>query len=89
VVFGEVAGSVRDRDLLDLAFSDPGALDKTVGSVMGPPLPTVGSGEPVNYAVARLEDASAVLVVDAGNPVGVLTRSDLLEYIARRDGGAR
>jgi cystathionine beta-synthase len=59
-------------------------MDKEVGSVMAPPLPTVGSGEPVELAVQRLEGVAAVLVVDAGHPVGILTRSDLLDFLASR-----
>jgi cystathionine beta-synthase len=53
-----------------------------VGEVMAPPLPTLGGGEPVEDAVRALESASAVLVLDAGHPVGILTRSDLLEFLS-------
>jgi cystathionine beta-synthase len=56
---------------------------------MGPPLPTVGSGEPVEVAVARLDEVTAVLVVDAGHPVGILTRSDLLSFLAHRPTGGQ
>ena len=49
---------------------------------MSPPLPTVGSSEPVGDAVALLEDADAVLVLEDGKPVGVLTRQDLLAFLA-------
>jgi cystathionine beta-synthase len=87
VMFAEVAGSVRDRDLMDLAFRDPASLDRPVGEVMGDPLPTVGAGEPLDEVVAKLAEASAVLVVDAGHPVGVLTRSDVLEFVTGRGTG--
>ncbi|HEX7168787.1 MAG TPA: cystathionine beta-synthase [Acidimicrobiales bacterium] len=80
----EVAGAVTERQLLDLAFRDPGALDRPVGDVMGPPLATVGIGEPIETAVERLEASSAVLVLDIGHPVGVLTRADLLSFLAGR-----
>lgn len=82
----EVVGSVSDRQLLEATFADPGLLDAEVSQVMGPPLPTVGTGDSVDRAVNRLEGASAVLVLDGGHPVGVLTRSDLLEHLSR---GAR
>jgi cystathionine beta-synthase len=49
---------------------------------MAEALPTVGSGEPVSEAVDRLHGADAVLVQEDGKPVGVLTRQDLLGYIA-------
>jgi len=49
---------------------------------MAEPLPTIGAGEPVSAAVERLQEADAVLVQDEGKPVGVLTRQDLLSFIA-------
>jgi cystathionine beta-synthase len=45
---------------------------------MGPPLPTVGSGALLELAVARMERSGAVLVLDDGHPVGIITRSDVL-----------
>ncbi|HEV7886307.1 MAG TPA: cystathionine beta-synthase [Acidimicrobiales bacterium] len=80
----EVVGSISERDLLEKAFTDTGVLDRPVGEVMGPPLPTVGAGEPVDAAVEALEGAWAVLVLDSGHPVGIVTRSDLLDFLARR-----
>jgi cystathionine beta-synthase len=50
---------------------------------MSPALPTVGSSEPATDAVALLEDADALLVQEDGKPVGVLTRQDLLAFLAR------
>lgn len=78
VVLAEVIGAVSERQLLQAAVADPGALERPVGEVMGGPLPTVGIGEPVELAMTRLEQASAALVLDGGHPVGVITRSDVL-----------
>ena len=74
----EVLGAVQDRELLEAAFRDPSLLLRPVGEVMGPPLPTVGSGAPLELAVARMERSGAVLVLDDGHPVGIITRSDVL-----------
>jgi cystathionine beta-synthase len=82
VVLAEVMGSVTERDLMDRAFADADVLDQTVGEVMGDPLPTVGSGEPLEVAVSRLEGASAVLILDRGHPVAVVTRVDVLAALA-------
>jgi cystathionine beta-synthase len=84
LAMAEVMGSVHERDLMDQVFRDGSALDWPVTRVMGPPLPTIGVGELVEVAVQQLEDATAVLVVDAGHPVGILTRSDLLGFLAQR-----
>ena len=78
VVLAEVVGAVTERDLLERAFADGTVLERTVAEVMGPPLPTIGAGEPLDVAVARLEQSPAVLVLDRGHPIGVVTRSDAL-----------
>ena len=78
VVLAEVIGAVSERQLLHTAMEDAGALDRPVGEVMGPPLPTVGIGEPLGEAMTTLDTAAAALVLDAGHPVGVITRSDVL-----------
>ncbi len=88
VVLAEVVGSVDERDLLGAAVADPAVLDQLVGSIMGPPLPTVGIGESLAAVAGRLESAPAALVLDGGHPVAVVSRSDLLGAIANV-GGAR
>jgi cystathionine beta-synthase len=50
---------------------------------MGPPLPSVGSGETVDVALRRLEESPAVTVLDNGHPVGIITRSDALAFLAQ------
>jgi cystathionine beta-synthase len=82
----EVVGTVSDRRLLEKAFAEPGRIDQAVESVMEPPLPTMGVGEPVSVAAERLGEAAAVLVLDGGHPIGIVTRSDVLEFLA---GGPR
>ncbi|MDQ1396046.1 MAG: cystathionine beta-synthase [Acidimicrobiaceae bacterium] len=83
----EVVGAVAERELLERAFADASILDRPVGDVMGPPLPTVGGGESVETTVERLERGSAVVVLDNGHPVGILTRSDLLDFLVQRPSG--
>jgi cystathionine beta-synthase len=82
VMAAEVVGSVVERELLDAVFADRAALEAPLESVMSAPLPAIGSGEPVSAAMAALEKASAALVLDDGKPVGILTRSDLLGFLA-------
>jgi hypothetical protein len=67
-------------------MQEPAILQRPVAEVMGPPLQAVGSGEPVDLAVARLEEVPAVLVLDRGHPVAVLTRSDVLAFLAKSAG---
>jgi cystathionine beta-synthase len=79
----DVIGSLQDRDLLDRVFKNPDALHEDVAAAMQPPLATIDVAESLDHVFATLTGrTNAVVVVRAGRPVGVLTRSDLLEYLA-------
>ena len=82
VMAAEVVGSVAERDLLDSLFTGRANLSDAVEGHMSDKLPQVGSGEPVGAAIDALENADALLVLDDGKPVGVLSRSDLLGHLA-------
>jgi cystathionine beta-synthase len=83
VVAAEVAGSVSDKALLDALFAGQASLTDRVEDHMSPALPTIGSTEDAQDAVTLLEGSDAVLVHEDGKPVGVLTRQDLLGFLAR------
>ncbi len=82
IVAAEVAGSVSERTLLEALFTGAAHLTDRVEDHMSPPLPTIGSTESAHDAVTLLEDADAVLVHEDGKPIGVLTRQDLLAFLA-------
>ena len=82
VVLGEVAGAVGERDLLDKLFAGKARLADAVERHMTAGLPLLGSGESVAAARHALVGSDAVLVVEDGKPVGVLTRADLLGFLA-------
>jgi cystathionine beta-synthase len=79
-----LVGSIQERDLLDRVFRDPDALQADVAEVMGPPLPLVEADDPIEAAFDRLQTASAVVVSRGGRTRGVITRADLLEFLAHR-----
>jgi cystathionine beta-synthase len=85
----DVIGSLQDRDLLDRVFKNPDALHEDVANAMQPPLATVDVTDPLDEIFSTLTGrTNAVVVARDGRPVGVLTRSDLLEYLAHRGGAA-
>jgi cystathionine beta-synthase len=83
LALAEVVGSVTDRLLLERSLHHPEVFDQPVETVMAAPLPTVGQGETVDQVADRLQQAPAVLVLDGGHPVGIVTRSDLLSFLER------
>src|SRR3712207_9447946 len=60
VTAGEVVGSVEEKTLLDALFAGRANLADRVERHMSPPLPIIGSGEPVSAAVAALGTADAL-----------------------------
>jgi cystathionine beta-synthase len=87
VMAGEVAGSVSERELLSAVFEGRASLADAVGTHMSPPLPIIGAGELVSSLAKTLRDLDAVMVVEEGKPVGVITRYDLLGFLS--DGAPR
>jgi cystathionine beta-synthase len=82
VMAGEVAGSVSERELLSAVFEGRAQLIDAVALHMSPPLPLIGAGDQVSAAAKVLRDVDAVMVVEGGKPVGVITRHDLLGYLS-------
>ena len=82
VMAGEVAGSVSERELLSAVFEGRAQLADAVALHMSPPLPRIGAGDQVSAAATALRDVDAVMVVEGGKPVGVITRHDLLGYLS-------
>src|SRR5213080_1966134 len=79
----DVIGSLQDRALLDRVFKNADALHEDVASAMQGPLATVEASATVDEIVTALTGGSnAVVVAEGGRPVGVVTRSDLLDYLA-------
>jgi cystathionine beta-synthase len=78
----EVVGSVVERDLLDALVSGRASPQDAVGGHMSPPLPMIGSGERVSRAVEALEKAGAAVILVDGRPSAMLTRQDLLTFLA-------
>ncbi|MFY2858920.1 cystathionine beta-synthase [Mycobacterium sp. THU-M104] len=79
---GEVAGSVSERELLSAVFEGRAKLADAVSQHMSPPLPMIGAGESVGAAGRALRDSDALMVVEHGKPVGVITRHDLLGFLS-------
>jgi len=84
-VLDGIVGSVSEQGLLDRAYRNPEIVERTVGEVMDRPLPTVAVEASLDDAFALLASGSpAALAVRAGRPAGVVTKLDLLEFLAHR-----
>jgi cystathionine beta-synthase len=79
-----VVGSVQEGSLLERLFRKPEVLDAQVVDVMDAPLPLVEQHKAVEDAFELLSKgrSTAVLVTEQGRAVGVMTRSDILDFLA-------
>ncbi|KWW99136.1 cystathionine beta-synthase [Carbonactinospora thermoautotrophica] len=84
VMAAEVVGSIVERDLLHALYQKRARVDDPLERHMSPPLPVVGSGEPLSCLMPALEKADAAVVLVDGKPRGIVTRQDLLAFLASR-----
>lgn len=83
VMAAEVIGSVVEKELLAALFAQRASLNDPLEKHMSAPLPQVGSGEPVSELMAVLGEADAAIVLVEGKPTGVVSRQDLLAFLAK------
>jgi cystathionine beta-synthase len=85
-----MVGSIQERSLLDRVYRDPSLVESAVGAAMDPPFPTIGRTADMDEAFDMLLGGVAALVVtDRERPVGMITKLDLLEFVAAHSRGPR
>ncbi len=83
--FADVIGSLQERALLDRVFKNPDALNDDVAIAMQPPLSAVDVTASLDDVFTDLSGPNAAVVVGVGGrPAAILTRSDLLEFLAHQ-----
>jgi cystathionine beta-synthase len=80
-----IVGSLQERTLLDHLFRNPEVVGAPVSTIMDAPFNLVDANEEIERVFPLFgSGAPAVLVQREGKLVGVVTRSDLLEFAARQ-----
>jgi cystathionine beta-synthase len=83
-----LVGSISEQGLLGRAFRDPAVVERTVGEVMDRPLPLLDASATLDEAVALLSaGATALIATGADRPLGVVTKLDVLEFLAHHPNG--
>jgi cystathionine beta-synthase len=78
-------GSVTEYHLTTRGLESTRFLDATVGEVMDEPFPTVPATEHVDAVTKLLSKTTpALLVQDAGRVAGIVTRTDMLQFLMAR-----
>jgi len=87
---GAPVGSLSERAILQRLHEakDPKELALVpVESIMGPAFPAVDADEPLDAAYGMLEQHPALLVMERGRPVGLVTKADVLKLLGKGRGG--
>ncbi len=82
VVMGEVVGSIDEKSLVDAVFNGRAAMSDALEKFIRPPLKLIGVNDTIDAAREALADADALLVTADGKPAAVVTRHDLLAFLA-------
>ncbi len=79
----EQIGSINDVAVMQSVFDRSDILHKPVTEVMGRPFPVLDQSDEISKAYKLLTLANpAVVVTDADDPVGVLTRQDIISFLS-------
>ena len=82
---GQMIGSLEERALLDSLYRDPDKVKADVSIAMGPPFPTISESAALDEAfTGLLEGAAALIVARDDRAIGLISRVDLLEFMASR-----
>jgi cystathionine beta-synthase len=79
----EQIGSINDVAVMQAVFDRADIIHKPVSEVMGRPFPVLDQSEEIERAYKLLTLANpAVVVTDEDEPIGVLTRQDIISYLS-------
>jgi cystathionine beta-synthase len=84
-VVADIVGSLQEKTMLDRVFRDPSLVDAKVERVMEPPFPVVQATDDVERLYDELAGgAQALIAAQDERPVSVITKADLLEFVAHQ-----
>ncbi len=80
-----IIGVIEERSLLEKVFRRPETVDAAVETVMEQPLPFVDARDDVETLFPLFtEQGNGAIVVRDDEPAGIITRSDLLDFVAHQ-----
>jgi cystathionine beta-synthase len=81
----DMVGSINDVGVMQAVFDQSDLLHKPVSDVMNRPFPALEQFAEIEKAYKLLTLAnSAIVVMDDGDPVGVVTRQDIISFLSTR-----
>lgn len=81
---GKLRGLIQEIDLLRHLASGKGTLDSTIGDLVESDYATVTAATKVELLQNVMNDAKLVLVMEGEKLLGVITKIDLIDFLARK-----
>lgn len=80
---GKSVGRVLDSDVMSIVLEDSSKLDLPVSAIMEPSFPVIGVNAPIEHAIDFLKKKDAAVLIEENRTiVGILTRYDVIEFLA-------
>ncbi len=80
---GAIVGAMQEVSAMQLVFDHVDINTKQVGDVMGRPFPKMSKETEIEQGFKALSlGAAAIIVTEKDQPVGVLTKTDFIEYLS-------
>ncbi|MDQ7849351.1 MAG: cystathionine beta-synthase [Armatimonadota bacterium] len=83
VADGGLVGMVSEVDLLSYLLEGGGGLDDPITLLVNPGAPVVTPETPVGELAEIFLSANAAVVIDSGRVVGIVTKIDVIDHLAR------
>lgn len=83
---GKLLGIIAEVDLLRHLVTGSGTLDSAVGPLVEGDYATVSPDTKIELVQNALQDAKVAIVLEAGEVVGLVSKIDLIEFLAKRSG---
>lgn len=81
----DIIGSLQEKTMLDRVFREPSLVDRPVEDLMEAPFPVVQASEDIERLYAELASGVPALVAAQDQrPVAIITKADLLEFVAHQ-----
>lgn len=83
---GKPVGIITEVDLLNYLLKGPHAVDKPVADLLEPDVARVSPNTPVSQLSEVFAISNAILVVEDGEIRGIVTKIDVIDYLAKKFG---
>lgn len=81
----DIVGSVQEKTMLDRVFRDPALVEERVERLMEAPFPVVQADDDIERLYSELSGgAPALVAAREDRPVSIITKADLLEFVAHQ-----